>query len=55
MNGHGGARTGSGRKASNRVTVTLRLSPETITRLKTRSEELGVTMSDLVEKKLKNL
>jgi hypothetical protein len=55
MNGHGGSRAGSGRKASNRITVTLRLSPETIARLKTRSGELDVTMSDLVEKRLKNL
>jgi len=52
---HGGSRTGSGRKANNRVTVSLRLSPETITRLKARSDELRLSMSDLVEKRLKNL
>jgi len=52
---HGGRRTGSGRKANNRVTVCLRLSPETIARLKARSEKLSLSMSDLVEKKLKNL
>jgi hypothetical protein len=52
---HGGARIGSGRKSNNRVTVSLRLSPETISRLKTQSKQLKVSMSDLVEKKLKNL
>jgi hypothetical protein len=52
---HGGARPGAGRKSNNRITVCLRLSPETIARLKARSNELSLSMSDLVEKKLKNL
>jgi hypothetical protein len=55
ISNHGGARTGAGRKTNNRVTVCLRLSPETIARLKARSDELGLSMSDLVEKKLKNI
>jgi hypothetical protein len=49
---HGGRREGSGRKHTGAQQVTLRLSPSTIARIKTRAKELRVTMSELVEKTL---
>lgn len=52
---HGGKRPGSGRKPRDTQQVTLRLSPETIARLRAQAETLGLTMSEVAERKLKRL
>jgi hypothetical protein len=49
---HGGRRPGSGRKPRNTQQITLRLSPETIVALHAGAEKLGLTISELAEKKL---
>jgi hypothetical protein len=51
----GGRRPGSGRKPRDTQQITLRLSPATIARLKSRANELEMTMSELAEKKLKKV
>jgi predicted DNA-binding protein len=52
---HGGKRAGSGRKRRNTRQVVLRLSPETIERLHARASELGKSLSEVAEKRLKRL
>jgi hypothetical protein len=49
----GGKRAGSGRKPRNTKQITLRLSPETIAALHAEAEVLGITLSELAEKKLR--
>jgi predicted HicB family RNase H-like nuclease len=51
----GGRREGSGRKPRDTQQVTLRLSPKTIAALHAKADNLGITLSALVEKKLKRL
>jgi hypothetical protein len=53
--GHGGHRAGSGRRRRDTRQVTLRLSPATITRLHKRAAELGVSLSQLTEGRLKDV
>jgi hypothetical protein len=49
---HGGARVGSGRKASGRKAVLLRLSPLVISGLRREAERDHKTLSDVAEERL---
>lgn len=52
---HGGRRAGSGRKRRNTRQISLRLSPDTIERLRAKAVSLAVTMSELAEKLLRKI
>lgn len=46
---HGGRRANSGRKPSGRKPYQIRLKPEVHSRLKTRANQKGISISELVE------
>jgi hypothetical protein len=48
----GGARAGAGRKPAGNVPLVVRLSPEIIAKVKARSKQEGVTISEVVARRL---
>lgn len=53
--GHGGARRGAGRPASDNKPVTLRLPPKLIERIRREARKAGQTMSQFVTARLGGL
>jgi len=51
--GHGGARPGAGRPATNNKPVTLRLPPKLLATVRRDAKRAGKTMSDYVAEKLR--